>query len=639
MTIDLILGTAGHIDHGKTALVRALTGTDTDRLPEEKRRGITIELGFAELELGEFRLGIVDVPGHERFVRNMLAGATGVDVALLVVAADDSVKPQTREHLEILRLLELEVGLIAVTKCDLADPDWLDLVEEDIAELVAGTFLDGAPMIRTSATTGQGIDALRVALEEAAARAARSERRRRADGPFRMAVDRTFTVAGHGTVVTGSVSTGLARLGDELLIEPGAIPVRVRGLQNHARSVEQVQRGQRAAVNLAGIHHEQLVRGHELATPGHLIPSRRLTVALRVLESARRPIKHRARIRLHVGTAELLARVALPDRDELQPGEESAAQLFLSRPAATTWGQPLVVRSESPVVTIGGGTVLDTDAPRLRRRDEGRLDRLADLRSADPVIRASAATYFAGLRPWQPADLARIAGVDDVETVHGELLARGELREIVVSPTRTLWVHDRALDELADRIERILAKMHAGAPLRPMVDRSSLVRRFRHVEKALVETVLADMEQAGRIRATQRGLALADHQPRLSENERKLIDHLVQSYRDARFTPPTVGKLQDQTTRNRAAVPELIAVAADLGRLVAIGPDLYLHADVERELRQTMVEHLAEGPGLTISRIREILETTRKYAVPLCEYLDRVGVTRREGDVRVGTGD
>ena len=382
MTTDLILGTAGHIDHGKTSLIHAITGVDCDRLPEEQERGITIELGFAALELGDYRLGIVDVPGHERFVRNMLAGATGMDVVLLVVAADDSVKPQTREHLEILRLLNFDAGVIAVTKCDLVEPDWIDLVEEEIRELVAGTALEHAPIVRTSAETRQGMDRLREELAVAAAEATRSRRLRLIDAPFRMAIDRSFTVAGYGTVVTGSVNSGRTKVGDELAIEPGGVRVRVRGVQNHTRVVDEVHRGQRAAVNLAGIRHGEIRRGQELSSPGHLVPSRILTVSLSLLDTAPRSLKNRSRVRVHVGTAELLGRVSLLDRDKLEPGEDAPAQLRLNQSAVTIWGQPFVVRSESPVTTIGGGRVLNPNAQRLPRRDPLILSLLADLQSS-----------------------------------------------------------------------------------------------------------------------------------------------------------------------------------------------------------------------------------------------------------------
>ena len=295
MTTDLILGTAGHIDHGKTAPVRALTGTDTDRLPEEKKRGITIELGFAQLNLGDLHLGIVDVPGHERFVRQMLAGATGMDLAMLVVAADDSVKPQTREHMDVLRLLDLKAGVIVLTKCDLADPDWIDLVEAEVRELVQGSFLEHAPIVRTSVATGQGIDQLRDTLIGVATDALRDTDAGAALRlPFRMAIDRSFTMEGHGTVVTGSVSSGETSLADTLVIQPDGIEVRVRGLQNHDQVVERISRGQRAAINLAGVHHHQIRRGHELAAVSHLRPSRLLTVRVSLSVNAPRRLKPRS---------------------------------------------------------------------------------------------------------------------------------------------------------------------------------------------------------------------------------------------------------------------------------------------------------------------------------------------------------
>src|SRR5215470_17197957 len=309
MPRDLILGTAGHIDHGKTSLVKALTGIDCDRLPEEKARGITIDIGFATLDLGDFRLGIVDVPGHERFIKNMLAGATGIDLAVLVVAADDSVMPQTREHLEILRLLGLRHGLVALTKCDLVDETTREVVELEIRELVKGSFLENAPILRTSAHTGEGIPQLKAAIAEACTKV---EERGGAEW-FRMAIDRSFIVQGHGTVVTGSVTSGRLRVGDEVEWQPRGERVRVRSLQNHDQPVEEVHRGQRAAVNLAGVRHEDVVRGQEVASPGYLEPARVMTVRLHCLAEMRRPIKHRMPVRFHLGTAEVMGAVSLLD--------------------------------------------------------------------------------------------------------------------------------------------------------------------------------------------------------------------------------------------------------------------------------------------------------------------------------------
>jgi selenocysteine-specific elongation factor len=634
MTTDLILGTAGHIDHGKTALVRALTGVNTDRLPEEQKRGITIELGFAQLELGEYRLGIVDVPGHERFVRNMLAGATGMDLALLVVAADDSVKPQTREHLEILRLLNLETGVIAITKADLADPDWIELVEDEVRTLTAGTFLADAPLVRTSALSGLGLDALRTALAVAAQRAARSQRMAMIRAPLRMAIDRSFTIAGHGTVVTGSISSGRVRLGDELVIEPGAVPVRVRGLQNHDRTVDEVHRGQRAAINLAGIRHEAIGRGQELATPGHLVPSRLLTATLSLLASAARPLKHRSRVRVHVGTAELLATVALLDRPSLGPGDSAPAQLFLNGEAVTTWSQPLVIRSESPLETIGGGRVLDPHALRLRKPDDTTLRLLTDLQSPETLRRAAAALYFAGWRDWQASDLVRLAGIDTPAEVYQTLVQQGQVREIAVSPTRTRRVHRLVLEQLETRVEATLRKLHERHPLRSQLDRSQLAAALSYVDDAVLAAVLSDLRRAGRVQQAGDRVALTGCGPKLSQNEGKLLQELIQTFRQTGIQSPSVEECQRQTAKSQPSVRPLLALAAANGDLVEVAAGYYLHRDVDRELQALLGERLSGGRSATLSELRELLATTRKYAVPYCEYLDRIGFTRRDGDRR-----
>lgn len=633
--IDLILGTAGHIDHGKTSLVKALTGVDTDRLPEEKRRGITIELGFAELVLGDLRLGIVDVPGHERFVRNMLAGATGIDLALLVVAADDSVKPQTREHLEILRLLQLQHGVIALTKCDVADADWIDLVEEEVRQLVAGTFLAEAPIVRTSAHTGQGLDQLRHHLAEAAQSAAHA-RRDVPGAPFRMAIDRSFTIAGHGTVVTGSVTRGSVHVGDELVVQPGDIRVRVRGLQNHDRAVPEVHRGQRAAINLAGIHHEAIGRGHELATPGHLLPSRLLTARLNLLDSVPRPLKHRSRVRLHIGTAELMASVALLDRNELLPGQWAACQLYLSAPVVCTWGQAFVIRSESPVMTLGGGQVLDPTAARIRRSERPRLEAVQQLASADALQRAAAALYLAGLRDWKPEELARTAGIEDVHAVAEQLRASGQLRSLAISPTRRLLLSRRTLEEVFARFETALRKLHERFPLQLAIQPAQLLMGFKYLgSDAVLDALLDEMVRAGRIRRTKAGIALPGHGPQLSRHEQKLLDDIVARYRASGVEPPTVEEVQAGVGRNAASVPQLISLAVAQGELVLVAPGMYLHAEVERDVRARLTQALSGSEGMTLSQIRELLGTTRKYAVPLCEYLDHCGFTRRVGDLRV----
>jgi selenocysteine-specific elongation factor len=584
--------------------------------------------------VGQYRLGIVDVPGHERFVRNMLAGATGLDLALLVVAADDSVKPQTREHLDILRLLQLEAGVIAVTKCDLVEPDWLEMVEEEIGQLVHGTFLAAAPRVRTSVATGQGLEELREQLA-AAARSAGARQAARLAAPFRMAIDRSFTMPGYGTVVTGSVSSGSVKVGDELVIEPGGHGVRVRGLQNHDRTADEVHRGQRAAINLAGIHHAELRRGQELSSPGHLVPSRLITIQASLISTAPRPLKNRSRVRVHVGTAELLATAVVLGGDELAPGQSAPLQLFLNEPAVTVWGQPLVLRSESPVVTIGGGVVLDPQAEKLRKPEAVVWQLLADLQSPEPLRRASAALYFAGLRDWRAADLTRTAGIDQPESVAEQLRRQGDLQEIPLSPTRKIRLHRLVVQRLAGQIEAAMQQMHQHQPLRSMLDRSQLAAAFRHLgQGALLDAILEDLQQAGRIRLSERGVALAGAGPKLSQNERKLLGELIEVFRQAGIQSPSVQECQQRAARGLQSVPQLIALAAADGDLVEIAAGYYLHLEVDREIQTRVRQALAGGQGLTVSQLREVLNASRKYAVPYCEYLDRIGFTRRAGDLR-----
>ncbi|MEW4570340.1 selenocysteine-specific translation elongation factor [Tautonia sp. JC769] len=631
---DLILGTAGHIDHGKTSLVRALTGVDTDRLPAEKQRGITIDLGFASLNLGEVRIGLVDVPGHERFIRNMLAGATGFDLALLVIAADDSVMPQTREHLEILKLLGLRSGLIALTKCDTAAEDWMDLVEEDARTLVAGTFLEGAPIVRTSAATGLGIDALRSTL----ARLAGSIPSVATDAPFRMAIDRCFTVAGHGTVVTGTVVSGGVSVGDDLEWLPEGRRLRVRGLHRHAQAVDRIERGARAAINLAGVHHSEIRRGQELATPGFLRASVVLSAALRASADAPRALRHRGRYRLHLGTAEVTASLSLLDGPELAPGLEGFAQFFLGEPVVAEYGQPFVIREESPPWTVGGGQILQPVARRIRRKDLGDRGRLSRLRSADPVDRASAVMGSYRLEAWSNLDLARDAGLapDEVDRVAAEARASGELVDLPVGPRRTIRIVRSHLETLEDRVVRAVGRLHERNPRLSSVRRSSVLGMLSDLKsESLVGAVIDRLAKDGRLIANARTVALAGYQPQLTQAERRLKAELLDAHRGTGFAPPMAAELLDRAGNRREIVPELLDLLAEEGHLAAVEPrSLYLDVEADLELKRLVAERLGEGATLSMAELRDLLGTSRKYAVPIGEYLDRIGLTIREGDVR-----
>ncbi len=641
MPRHLILGTAGHIDHGKTALVRALTGTDCDRLPEEKARGITIDIGFARLALGDLELGVVDVPGHERFVKNMLAGATGLDLALLVVAADDSGMPQTREHLDILDLLGVRHGVVAVAKADRADDTTREVVALEVRELLRGTTLEAAPVIPVSARTGEGLERLRAALAAAAAHAAAAVL---PAGPFRLPIDRAFVVQGHGTVVTGSVLSGSVRVGDELDWHTGSgavETVRVRGLNHHGRAVEQVARGERAAVNLAGVPHDRVRRGQELAAPGALLPATALTVRVRAARYAPRPLKHRLPVRLHAGTAEVMGTLSLLDADRVEPGGAALAQLFLTEPVTTAWGQPFVLRDASAEHTLGGGTVLQPRARKLRRRHLGALDRVDRLASADPADRLAAAAWFAGSAGLDLADLTRIAGIAAgiVPSLSAQLVSAGALVALVVSPGREVILAADRVVELEVAAMRALAELHAQFPLHTSHDRQRLASLLASAaSEAVLQAVIDRLIAGKKLVGDGRRVARADFKPKLSANQRKLKDRIVAAHAAAGFAPPEPKEFAGPAAGSATTLADIYEVAVAEGFLVRLAPDLYLHADAEVQLRSKVSDLLRANPGATVAAIRDALGTTRKYAVPICEYLDRVGLTRRDGDTRVLAG-
>lgn len=638
MARDLILGTAGHIDHGKTALVKALTGTDCDRLPEEKRRGITIDIGFATLDLGDWRLGIVDVPGHERFIRNMLAGATGIDLAMLVVAADDSVMPQTREHFEILRLLRLRHGLIVLTKTDLVDATSREVVELEVRELVKGSFLETAPLVPTSAHTGQGIAELKAVLRSVCATHFEADPRLAArDHCFRMSIDRSFVVQGHGTVVTGSVTSGSIRVSEELDWLPRNERVRVRSLQNHGQPTNEVHRGMRAAINLAGVHHENVHRGQELGTPGYLVPARVLTVWLHCLPDARRPIKHRLPVRFHIGTAEVMATVSLLDTDRIAPGGGAMAQLFLEEPAMAVWGHPFIVRESSGLHTLGGGQVLQPVARKLRRRQPDMLARLSRLHTGEPAERASIVAWQAGLGGVTPLDLARGAGIalGEAVVILRQLLDRGELVEVGAALSGEALVHLDVVKDLEERILATLRRLHAQAPFAPAHDRQKVQASLSYLgNDDLIDFIIGRLLRQKRLTGDAQRLALADFRPKLSVNLLKLKERVVAAYQEAGLRPPRAASFAPHAGGNAANLHELFELCVAEGALVYLDEDFYLHRDAAAAVRELVTPKLSADKGLTVADIRDLLGTGRKQAMLVCQYLDRTGITRREGDLR-----
>jgi selenocysteine-specific elongation factor len=645
------IGTAGHIDHGKTALVRALTGVDGDRLPEERARGITIELGFAPIELPgaradagaeadgpPVRAGMVDVPGHERFVRTMLAGAASIDVGLLVIAADDGVMPQTREHLAILDLLGVRHGVVALAKCDLAEPEWRALVAADVRETLAGTSLASAVIVPTSARRGEGLDELRRALGAAATAAAADRRHALADEPFRLMIDRSFALTGRGTVVTGTAASGTVAVGDELLVHPGGRQVRVRELHVHGASVERAERGRRVAIALAGVHHAEVERGHELASPGAVREGAVLAVSLRMLPDAVRGLRPRERVRLHLGTAVRGARVRLLEDGGLEPGAEGLALLAVDGPVPAVHGQAFVIRAESPPATLGGGTILVPAARPIRRADAGGLAALRGLRAAGGTDRLGAALALRGERRVAPTAAWTDAGLlgAEADAATAALRERGEL--LAREAGEAGWVHASTRDRWIAAIETAIDRHHRASPLSAGMPREQLATAARGVPEVELTWALAAAVAGGRVREAGGGrLARADFEPDLTPRHRIIRERLLAAYRAGGFRPPDAAEAAGPEARP-ADVEAMMRLCVSEGELVHLGGGVHLDAEHERELRARVRSHLlaeAAEEGLTMSGLRILLDTTRKHAVPFGEYLDRVGTTRRRGDVRV----
>ena len=625
---QIIIGTAGHVDHGKTALIKALTGIDTDRLKEEKERGLSIELGFAHLELPSGVLaGIVDVPGHERFLKNMLMGAGGTDVVILVVAADEGVMPQTTEHLDILRLLHVPAGVIAVTKVDLVDEEWLDVVEEDLRQAIAGTFLADAPVIRVSSVTGEGIDRLRAELD----RLARAVRERSAVGPFRLPVDRVFTMPGFGTVVTGTVASGRVRVGDTVELLPAGRQTRVRQVQMHGRKVEEAVAGSRAALNLVGVEVEEVERGDTCATPGSLRATHLIDARLQLLPRLERPLADRTRIRLHAGTAEVIGRVSLLDRHELAPGETGLVQFRLESPTAVMRGDPFVIRLYSPMVTLGGGVVLDATPRKHRRFQEDVLAGLRVRESGGPLDLLARAVYDAGDTGTTVPALAAAQHrpVEEVGAEVGTLVEEG----VLVALSAQAVVHRERWSALAERLVAVMDAFHQANPLREWMPREELhTRGARAVPGGTFGLMLQRLASEGRVEVQGNGVRRPGHAVSLTPEQEALAARIEARLGVTPFSPPSAAELV-ATEGPRAR--EILNALAEMGRVARVTPDLYLLADAIERIKALVSEHIAAHGQITAAAFRDLTGSSRKYAVPILEYLDSIRFTRRIGDERI----
>jgi selenocysteine-specific elongation factor len=634
---SVIVGTAGHIDHGKTALVRALTGVDADRLPEEKRRGITIDLGFAEIDLGDVRMSFVDVPGHERFVKNMLAGAHGIDLVALVIAADEGVMPQTREHFDICRLLGLKSGLVVITKADLVDEELLQLVEIEAGELVKNSFLEDAPLITVSSRTGAGLEELKQRLREAALNvAARSP-----EGSTRLPVDRAFTMRGFGAVVTGTLVSGEIREGDELELLPKGKPARVRGLQVHGVSVERARAGQRTAVNLGGVETTEIERGMVLAPAGRLRPTQILDAHLSVLESAPRGLRTRSRVRVHLGAAEILARVhVLDESGAIEPGAAGLAQLRLESPVAAVSGEHFILRSYSPSRTIAGGEVLDPLAGKHRGRASAETRaRLKILMEGDSAARLIAFVEGSGEQGLRRAGLlARTGWRDEVfEDALKEAKERGAIIE-----AEGVYLPRASFEHLAESALEETRAFHEREPLARGLPRETLrERRFAHIPPEVFRAVLESLERRGALRSEKEFVLESSHEPTLSEEDAAFKARLEEIYRKAGLEAPA---MEDALARaggaktSREHGRKILQLLLEGGALVRVQPELLFHSEAIRllteKLRRYGDEH-APARLIDVAAFKDLAGVTRKYAIPLLEYFDRERITRRAGDRRV----
>jgi selenocysteine-specific elongation factor len=630
-----VIGTAGHVDHGKSALIRALTGIDPDRLQEEKERGLTIDLGFAWLTLPSGReVSIVDVPGHERFVRNMLAGAGGMDLALLVVAADEGVMPQTREHLAILDLLQVRSGVLVLTKKDLADPDWLEMVAADVQEAVKGTTLEGAPLVACSAVSEEGLSDLLAAIEERL----QSTPTRRDIGRPRLPIDRAFTIAGFGTVATGTLIDGPLRVGQEVEVvparptgAPGALRSRIRGLQTHRKKLEEARPGSRTAVNLAGLAAADLYRGQVVTTPGWLAPTVVLDVRLRALPSIRHPIRHNQTLSFHTGSGETRARVRLLDREEVPPGEEGWAQLRLAAPAAVVKGDLFVVRTAND--TVGGGQVVDAHPPRHRRFHAATLEALSVAQGGSPE--EALLGLLARTEPCELSALVRRTdlGADETRAAAEALVAEG--RAVALGPwpltDATILYSAPGIAALGERARQAIEAHYRRHPLRRGMAREELKSRLRlspRVFDLALErwTASGELEEIG-LPTGQAGTAvgLPGHEVRLTAAQESEVRALLAALEANPCSPPT----------DRRLSPELVAYLEEQGKVVDVGDGVVFAAGAYQEMLERIVDHLKRQGTITLAQVRDMFGTSRKYAQALLEYLDLRRVTRRVGDERV----
>jgi selenocysteine-specific elongation factor len=629
---QIILGTAGHIDHGKTSLIKALTGIDTDRLKEEKLRGITIELGFAWLDLpsGQ-RVGIVDVPGHEKFVKNMVAGATGIDLVALVIAADESVMPQTREHLDICSLLGVKDGIVVLTKIDMVDEEWLELAADDVKSFLKGSFLEDAPMARVSSVKGQGLSEFVTALDALCEKVPE----RSSSGLFRLPVDRVFSMKGFGTVITGSLVSGRVRVGDTVMIYPSGLQSKVRGIQVHNRSVDEALAGMRTAINFQGLERSATKRGDVLGGVDTLKPSYMVDVLLNHLSFNKKPLKNRKRVRFHTGTSEVFGNVVLLDREELEGGDKAVAQLRLESPVSVVRDDPFVIRSYSPVRTIGGGRIINPVPGKHKRFRESTVTALRSLADSPPREITMHHIKEAGLRGVAFSDLIIMTntGKKELEQILQDLVAQKAI--VQVDQDSRIFLPGSVLNQLQDEILQVLTAYHKGHPLKAGMTKEAVKSKLPEaLGPRAFNLLIQELTRSNKVVQEKEVIRLSGHRVALEEDQKDVRQRIEQAYLESGLAPPYVRELVASLGRNSKGVEDVLSHMLEEGVVVKVKEGLYFHREVIEELKKRLVSFLRTHSEITTPQLKEVTGVTRKYMIPLIEYFDVTRVTIRVGDVR-----
>ena len=627
----VIIGTAGHVDHGKTLLVKALTGIDTDRLQEEKKRGITIELGFAHLDWEDgTQAGIVDVPGHEKFIKNMLAGAGGIDLAMLVVAADEGFMPQTVEHLGILSLLGIQEGLVVITKADMVDPEWVDMIREDVKDQVKGTFLENKPIMAVSAYTGEGIPALREHLKMLVQQTGEKSLRT----PFRLPVDRVFSVEGFGTVVTGTLIEGTMTEDELAELVPSGITAKIRNLQVHGRDVTTAYAGQRVAVNLAGVKKSDIQRGDAVAKPGTVHVGQMLDVRLRNLKGSQRVILNNSQVHFYHGSSVLLAKVVLLDRDKLEPGESCYAQVRFTENIAAKSGDRFVIRFYSPLETIGGGVVLEDAPPRHKRGDKAVLEALKIKESGSGDQKVIQTIAEEGIALPDRKKLAARLAMDEEELRHEleQLVSRGKALEIL--PGR--YLASSVLDKQWDNCKKLLEEYHSKNPLHAGIRLAEVRQKlFPKTDISVADGILKELQAEGKIKRVADRYALQDFEVKLTKRQNAFKDKLMKIYRDAGLEAPSTDELWPMfQPREKDEARQVLESLVSGGQLVMLSPQIVVYKDIYAALLGALRTWFGERETITLAEYRDVMNTSRKYALAALEYFDRNHITKKEGDFR-----